>query len=213
MKNILERVFSILPSHAKHASPVPKEAPHQYPGMTGHHGTETIFLNDSWSTLPTVPSDPPSPSSIFGFNPPSPFAPTYVQSHNLPSGLTVADSIADSFISQQLSVQSVAYPEWRTEITKKARRAGMGDINQAMEDILFTQTRWKPSNELLSLEYVKNDSTSHFGYDELLTGSGAPTIIDNADMESEYEWVNWEEQGVEGGLASKKSRLPSVYGT
>ncbi|KAJ7250510.1 hypothetical protein B0H12DRAFT_1234388 [Mycena haematopus] len=122
---------------------------------------------------------------------------------------------------RSLSLGALPYPEWRTTLLQRARRAGLGRIGKAVEWVLWNgETAEDPAWMLDSISPVRSrrrrrqrhtavkPSTSSDGYASDLSGDASPTLSDlngedddsgsdasssrrGASTRSEMEWVGW----------------------
>ncbi|KAI0342340.1 hypothetical protein BDW22DRAFT_185689 [Trametopsis cervina] len=87
--------------------------------------------------------------------------------------------------------KTVRYPEWRHELVRKARSAGLGDVSRAMEITLFGR---KPDQreQSDSDESPERTRTDHKRGRSQAWGEH-PNSDDESDEEaSEMEWMGWE---------------------
>ncbi len=104
--------------------------------------------------------------------------------------------------------RSVRYPEWRTELVRKARRAGLGDVGCAMEWAMFGST----ADQQAEGKDSDNDETLDLVDDFEERGRGRTKVwgvelkslsesINSDASVSEREWESWE-----GDLVSQRTR-------
>ncbi|KAI0089466.1 hypothetical protein BDY19DRAFT_1004250 [Irpex rosettiformis] len=105
------------------------------------------------------------------------------------------------------SQRSVRYPEWRHELVRKARRAGLGDVGKAMEIIMFGHKLVEEDDRdpLMDIDQSPKDSHPE-GSRGRSTAWGVE--LDNSsedesgeESSSEREWEGWE-----ADLLSRRAR-------
>ncbi|KAJ6456107.1 hypothetical protein C8R45DRAFT_1111105 [Mycena sanguinolenta] len=128
-------------------------------------------------------------------------------------------SLAHLRIPRGLSLGALPFPEWRTTVLQRARRAGLGRIGKAVEWVLWNgETAEDPAWMLESISPVHSrrrrrrhspvkQPSSTDGYDSDLSGDASPSLSDangedsdsgtssssrrGAGARSETEWVGW----------------------
>ncbi|KAJ7117589.1 hypothetical protein C8R44DRAFT_198464 [Mycena epipterygia] len=112
-----------------------------------------------------------------------------------------------------LSLGALPFPEWRTSLLARARRAGLGRIGKAVEWVLWNgdteEQEWLPDGARKGKGRERppriRQPTSTDGYDSDVSGDGSPSEGYNAEEDSddedgsgrhagtrsETEWVGW----------------------
>ncbi|KAF7374419.1 hypothetical protein MSAN_00326000 [Mycena sanguinolenta] len=98
-----------------------------------------------------------------------------------------------------LSLGALPFPEWRTNVLQRARRAGLGRIDKAVEWVLWNgETAEDPARMLDSISSVRSRRrrrrhspvkrpTSSEGYDPDLSSDASPSLSDNGEDDSDSE--------------------------